>query len=166
MAEPGRRPFPGASCLSHAVDNRCNVFQGRFPDHNSAADGYAATCPVNAYAPNGYGLHNVCGNVWEWTADFFSPTWHAADRPADAEGSPGPHRGRKPRWTKPGQKRRVQKGGSFLCHHSYCNRYRLGARTANAPDSSTTNAGFPLRAGGLSGRRAIVCNGWDGWGDR
>ena len=140
-----RQTFPWGDRLEPRGRHRCNVFQGRFPEHDTAADGFAGTCPVDAFTPNAYGLHNMVGNVWEWTADWFSPVWHAEDRPETRVDPVGP-RGGPGHDTVPmdttGQRRRVQKGGSFLCHRSYCNRYRLGARTANVPDSSTTNAGF------------------------
>jgi formylglycine-generating enzyme len=150
---PGTR-YPWGDDLEPRGRHKINVFQGKFPDHNTAADGFAGTCPVTAFEPNAFGLHNMLGNVWEWTADWFSATWHveASDRTRrdpigpvphdepDRAGSPGvdgdasqPHGG----FT-----HKAQKGGSYLCHHSYCNRYRLGARTANTPDSATTNNGF------------------------
>jgi formylglycine-generating enzyme required for sulfatase activity len=87
---------------------------------------------VDAFEPNGYGLHNVCGNVWEWCADWFSPDYHAAEMPDGRVDPTGP----------PGGTTRVQKGGSFLCHSSYCNRYRVAARTSNTPDTSSANLGF------------------------
>jgi formylglycine-generating enzyme len=99
-------------------EHRMNVWQGTFPRHDSGADGWVGTCPVDAFAPNGYGLHNVCGNVWEWSAD----RWRGPD---DA---------------------RVSKGGSFLCHESYCRRYRVAARQGSGPDSSTANTGFRVAA--------------------
>jgi formylglycine-generating enzyme required for sulfatase activity len=131
--------YPWGNQLEPRGQHRCNVWQGDFPKQDSAADGFAGTCPVTAFKPNGYGLHNMCGNVWEWCGDWFSPDWHVEASEAtrnnptgpnlDAEGTPqGTHK--------------VQKGGSYLCHESYCNRYRLGARTANTPDSATTNNGF------------------------
>ena len=107
----------------------CNIWQGRFPEHDRAADGYAGTCPVRAFPPNGNGLYNVAGNVWEWCADWFSPDYHLTASPTDPGGPP---RG----------SNRVMRGGSFLCHRSYCNRYRVAARTSNSPDSSTANLGF------------------------
>lgn len=107
----------------------CNIWQGRFPEHDRAADGYAGTCPVRAFPPNGNGLYNVAGNVWEWCADWFSPDYHLTASPTDPG---GPARG----------SNRVMRGGSFLCHRSYCNRYRVAARTSNSPDSSTANLGF------------------------
>ena len=112
--------------------HRCNIWQGNFPDHDTAEDGFAGTCPVRAFEPNGFGLYNCCGNVWEWTGDWFSPDWHRADHPRTRANPVGPASGT----------HKVQKGGSFLCHRSYCNRYRVAARTGNTPDSSTGNSGF------------------------
>lgn len=111
---------------------RCNIWQGRFPTVNSQADGYAWTAPVNAYKPNDLGLYNQLGNVWEWCADYFDRVWHAQINETTRVNPQGPLSGNK----------RVMKGGSFLCHDSYCNRYRLSARTSNSPDSATSNIGF------------------------
>lgn len=107
----------------------CNVFQGTFPGGDSAADGYAGVCPVDAFPANPYGMLSSIGNVWEWTADWFSPSYHIG---ASRHNPVGPPQG----------KQRVMKGGSYLCHESYCNRYRLGARTSNTPDSAAGNIGF------------------------
>jgi formylglycine-generating enzyme required for sulfatase activity len=106
-----------------------NVWQGRFPTRNTAEDGFAGTAPVDAFPPNGYGLHNMTGNVWEWTADWFSPSWHV-DGPR--ENPTGP----------PSGDRKALRGGSYLCHASYCRRYRVSARMANTVDTSTGNIGF------------------------
>ena len=132
--------FPWGDRLEPRGQHRCNVWQGKFPTDNTAEDGYVGTAPVDAYSPNGYGLYNVSGNVWEWTADWFSATWHAEDRPETRDNPRGPMPGAEGGDGELTHK--VQKGGSYLCHASYCNRYRLGARTANTPDSSTTNNGF------------------------
>jgi len=108
---------------------RANIFQGSFPTLNSGEDGYLTTAPVRSYEPNGFGLWQTVGNVWEWCADWFSPTAYAPDAVQDPR---GPDRGAT----------RVLRGGSYLCHISYCNRYRNAARSQNTPDSSMGNAGF------------------------
>ena len=110
-------------------EHRMNVFQGEFPGHNTSADGFAGTAPADAFGPNGYGLLNTCGNVWEWCADFFDPRFHLTEPPENPSGPPtGTHR--------------VMRGGSYLCHESYCWRYRVSARSANTPQSSAGNMGF------------------------
>ncbi|MGZ4279431.1 MAG: formylglycine-generating enzyme family protein [Solirubrobacteraceae bacterium] len=121
--------FPWGDELEPGGEHRMNVWQGRFPMENTAADGYYGTAPVDAFAPNGYGLHNTCGNVWEWVADWFDPTYYAR---SPQRAPRGPDRGT----------HRVMRGGSYLCHASYCRRYRVAARSANTPDSSTGNLGF------------------------
>jgi formylglycine-generating enzyme required for sulfatase activity len=125
--------FPWGDELEPAGEHRMNVWQGKFPNENTLGDGYRGTCPVDAFAPNGYRLYNATGNVWEWTADLFHSTFRATDRRVDPAGPPtGTHR--------------VQKGGSYLCHASYCRRYRVAARQANEPDSSAGNLGFRCAA--------------------
>lgn len=124
--------YPWGDELEPGGKHRCNVWQGDFPKKNTAADGYEWTAPVTAYRRLDGGFYNLVGNVWEWCADWFSPTWHVTESEATRINPQGPTAGES----------RVMKGGSFLCHESYCNRYRLGARTANTPDSATTNLGF------------------------
>ncbi|MBM7621174.1 formylglycine-generating enzyme required for sulfatase activity [Bacillus tianshenii] len=113
------------------VDNihQCNIWQGEFPAENTQEDGFLSTAPVDAFKPNGFGLYNVAGNVWEWCSDWFSPIHPKGEV---LESPKGPHNGNA----------KVMKGGSYLCHKSYCNRYRVAARTGNTPDSSTGNIGF------------------------
>ncbi|MEF8851981.1 MAG: formylglycine-generating enzyme family protein [Haloarculaceae archaeon] len=126
----GRR-FPWGDTLEPGGEHRCNVWQGEFPEHNTVDDGYRATAPVNAFEANDFGLYNVCGNVWEWCRDWFSADYHTTD--AYSHDNPtGPEEGDE----------RVMRGGSHLCHESWCNRYRLAARSKNTPDSSTGNIGF------------------------
>ena len=123
------RKFPWGDAFQPGGRHAMNTFQGRFPDHNSAEDGFVGTAPVDAYAPNGYGLYNMTGNVWEWVQDWFGP------RPPAAQVDRNP--------TGPAQGRlKVQRGGSYLCHVSYCDRYHVHSRTRNDPESSTGNAGF------------------------
>ncbi|MEU8324329.1 formylglycine-generating enzyme family protein [Nonomuraea sp. NPDC048881] len=107
----------------------CNIWQGRFPSDNTAEDGWLATAPVRSYPPNGFGLYEMTGNVWEWCADWFGATYYEESPSVDPR---GPRTG----------DRRVIRGGSYLCHDSYCNRYRVAARSANTPASSSGNCGF------------------------
>ena len=108
---------------------RANIWQGSFPGDNSGEDGWLTTAPVRTFEPNGYGLWQAMGNVWEWCADWFDPRYYRA---GPADDPRGPERGQA----------RVLRGGSYLCHLSYCNRYRNSARSSNTPDSSMGNAGF------------------------
>jgi len=121
--------FPWGDELTPGGKHRCNIWQGKFPDQDTGEDGYSGTASARSFKPNGYGIHNTSGNVWEWCNDWFSPTWHLT---ASREYPLGPENG----------ERKIMKGGSFLCHNSYCNRYRVAARTSNTPDSSTDNCGF------------------------
>jgi formylglycine-generating enzyme required for sulfatase activity len=121
--------FPWGDDLEPDGEHRMNVFQGKFPRQNTVADGYAGTAPVDAFAPNGFGLYNATGNVWEWCADWYDARYYAVSPVDDPRGPDvGTHR--------------VMRGGSYLCHASYCRRYRVGARSANEPDASTGNLGF------------------------
>ena len=112
--------YPWGDELTPNGKHMCNIWQGKFPTFNSGADGYTGTAPAKSFAPNGYGLYNMAGNVWNWCSDWFSPF---ARNPKSGD-------------------RKIIKGGSYLCHVSYCNRYRVAARTANTPDSSSSHAGF------------------------
>jgi sulfatase modifying factor 1 len=121
--------YPWGDKLRPDGKYRCNIWQGKFPEYDSAEDGYAGTCPVEAFPPNGFGLFSVTGNAWEWCEDWFSPIFRQSDTKHNPHGPPD-------------GSTRVMKGGSFLCHRSYCNRYRVAARSSNTPDSSTSNLGF------------------------
>jgi formylglycine-generating enzyme required for sulfatase activity len=121
--------FPWGEELEPGGEHQMNVFQGTFPDENTCADGYAGTAPVGSFPANGFGLHDATGNVWEWTADWFDPGYYAR---SPGENPPGPETG----------ELRVMRGGSYLCHASYCNRYRVDSRSGNSPDASTGNLSF------------------------
>lgn len=115
--------------LTPGGKHMCNIWQGNFPEINTEEDGYVGTAPARSFEPNGFGLYNMAGNVWEWVFDRWSPNFHVNGPRINPIGPPV-------------GERRVTRGGSYLCHYSYCNRYRVAARTANTPDSSTGNTGF------------------------
>ena len=118
-----------------AADPHCNTWQGHFPDKNTAADGYARTSPVHAFAPNGYGLYDAAGNVWEWTADRYAPDAYAREAEQGIAVDPaGP--------ADPNLPERVIRGGSFLCNASYCAGYRVSARMCTTPDTAAEHTGF------------------------
>jgi formylglycine-generating enzyme required for sulfatase activity len=124
--------LPWGDVLHPRGEVRANTWRGTFPTRHDDGARFAGTVPVGAFRPNGLGLFNVSGNVWEWCADWFSPGWHRAASPATRVDPQGPSRGAE----------RVMRGGSYLCHASYCNRYRVAARTSNTPDSSSGHLGF------------------------
>lgn len=125
--------FPWGDELIPEGEWRCNIWQGDFPFGNDEDDGFAGTSPVRNYPPNDFGLYDVSGNVWEWCQDWFGLQHVSHGRKAGSEMNPvGP----------PGGDCRVTRGGSFLCHDSYCNRYRVAARSGSPPLSTAANLGF------------------------
>ena len=121
--------YPWGDELMDESHWQVNIFQGTFPVENTIEDGWLTTAPVRTFAPNAHGLWQTVGNVWEWCADRFDPTYYAR---SPRNNPTGPGTGTV----------RVLRGGSYLCHDSYCNRYRTSARSSNSPDSSMGNAGF------------------------
>jgi formylglycine-generating enzyme required for sulfatase activity len=118
-----------------------NIWQGRFPANNTNEDGYQRTSPVDAFPPNGFGLYDVGGNVWQWCADWYRPDYFATLSAAGPARNPqGPPVSYDPQ--EPGIQKRVQKGGSFLCSDRYCSRYLVGSRGRGAIDSGGSNTGF------------------------
>lgn len=132
-----QRRFPWGDELTPGGRHLANVWQGTFPAENTVDDGWYGTAPVRSYEANGFGLFDVVGNVWEWTADWFGTT-HTMPAPTGIVENPtGPRSGTN----------RAMRGGSYLCHASYCNRYRLSARSSVSPESTTGHLGFRCAAG-------------------
>jgi len=126
------QPFPWGEELEPGGQNRSNVWQGTFPQANTAADGFVGTAPARCYMPNAFGLYAMTGNVWEWTRDRFT----ALHSPRPQHNPKGPLNG----------DRAVTKGGSYLCHASYCHRYRTSSRQALDPFTTAGNLGFRVAA--------------------
>lgn len=126
----GDVPFPWGDREPNDHDYfPCNIWQGKFPDTNLQLDGYLATAPAKSFEPNAYGLYNMVGNIWQWTSQPFkirSLKKVVREKHAGRVGH------------------KIMKGGSFLCHVSYCYRYRIAARTGSSPNSSTSHLGFRL----------------------
>jgi sulfatase modifying factor 1 len=124
-----QKRYPWGDELKPDGEHRCNIWQGKFPVKNHGSDGFLGTAPVATYKPNAFGLYQTSGNVWEWCADWYARDYYAEGSAINPQG--------------PGQgQERVMRGGSFLCHRSYCNRYRVGARNKNTPDSASNHIGF------------------------
>jgi formylglycine-generating enzyme required for sulfatase activity len=118
-----------------------NTFQGHFPDDDVAADGYKGLAPVASYPPNGYGLFDVSGNVWEWTSDWYRSDYYTTLAARGVVHNPtGPEDSYDPQ--EPGVAKRVQRGGSFLCTTQYCSRYLVGSRGKGEPSSGADHLGF------------------------
>jgi formylglycine-generating enzyme required for sulfatase activity len=118
-----------------------NTWQGKFPVKDTAEDGYAGTSPVGSFSANGYGLYDMAGNVWQWCSDWYRADAHdqcaaggCCENPAGPSDTFDP--------ADPYAVRRVIKGGSFLCHVSYCESYRPSARRGTPPDTGTSHIGF------------------------
>ncbi len=127
-AGQGDVKFPWGDTEPNDTDfTPCNIWQGHFPKENTAVDGFVTTAPARSYEPNAWGIYNLSGNVWEWTSDAYrvrSLKKAVKERLSGMKGY------------------KLSKGGSFLCHRSYCYRYRIAARSGSSPDSSTTHHGF------------------------
>ncbi|CAG06727.1 unnamed protein product, partial [Tetraodon nigroviridis] len=127
------RLYPWGNKLNPKGKHYANLWQGDFPNYNTGEDGFVKTSPVMSFPPNGFGLYDIVGNVWEWTSD-----WWTVHHSAENQSNPtGPQSGND----------KVKKGGSYMCHKSYCYRYRCAARSQNTPDSSASNLGFRCVSG-------------------
>ena len=118
------RKYPWGNKLLQDEKHHCNIWQGNFPNINTVEDGFLSTAPVDHFDPNDFGLYNMSGNVWEWCEDTFVTQPEKANAITTDNSI------------------KLIKGGSYLCHQSYCNRYRISARTFNTIDSSTGHMGF------------------------
>jgi formylglycine-generating enzyme required for sulfatase activity len=120
-----------------------NTHQGRFPVTDSGEDGHTGIAAVAQYPPNQYGLYDMAGNVWQWTSDWYRPEYYATLAAAGVARNPrGPDSSFDP--SEPGEKKRVHRGGSFLCTDQYCSRYIVGTRGKGEPSTGTNHLGFRL----------------------
>jgi sulfatase modifying factor 1 len=133
-----QKRYPWGDRLHPDGKHVCNIWQGKFPQTNLGRDGYMGTAPSKSFPPNHYSLYNMSGNVWEWCSDWFSATYHIEGTRTNPQGPPS-------------GMDKIIKGGSYLCHKSYCNRYRVSARSAVSPDSSSGHMGFRCVTDGTLG---------------
>lgn len=134
-----RKRYPWGDNLLLASQWQANIWQGLFPQANKVEDGFHETAPVASFPANGYGLHDMSGNVWEWIADWYRPDYYSISPQLNPQGATqqdsfDPY--------EPGVAKRVQRGGSFLCSDQYCSRYRLGSRGKGEPISAALHVGF------------------------
>ena len=136
-----RKPYPWGSELKPGGKWQANIFQGHFPDHGVSEDGFGGRSPVASFPPNGYGLFDIAGNVWEWCSDWYRPDYYrSVARNAVVHNPQGPADSYDPE--EAGVPKRVQRGGSFLCTSQYCERYLAGARGKGDPNTPSNHVGF------------------------
>lgn len=134
--------FPWGNEFTPNGKHMANTFQGAFPHHAVAEDGYIGTSPVKSYPANGYGLFDMVGNVWEWASDWYQADYYNQSSQKISANPNGPTKSYDPH--DPFATKRVIKGGSFLCHADYCESYRPSARRGQTPDTGTSHIGFRL----------------------
>lgn len=136
-----QQPYVWGSDPFSETEPQANLWTGSFPYENTARDGYVRTAPVGTFAPNGYGLYDMSGNVWEWCSDWYDRDLYQQRSQSDPTSNPrGPDQSRDP--MRPFMSQRSQRGGSFLCNDSYCSRYRPSARHGCTPDTGMSHVGF------------------------
>jgi formylglycine-generating enzyme required for sulfatase activity len=135
-------PWGKADPREDSLTKRANIWQGEFPHNNSALDGFTGTAPVAQYEPNGYGLYDMAGNVWELCSDYYSVNFYQIKQAdiAMCNNPKGPKKSHNP--MNPYETERVHKGGSFLCHYTYCENYRISSREGIAEDTGLPHSGF------------------------
>jgi formylglycine-generating enzyme len=133
--------YPWGNEPIEAGQPKANTWQGEFPHLNTKRDGFTGAAPVQSFPANGYGLYDMAGNVWEWCADLYHADYYRISSQAASVRNPkGPDQSFDP--DEPWVAKRVQRGGSFLCHDSYCSSYRVSARMKSSPDTGLSHTGF------------------------
>ena len=134
------KPFSWGTEDVESGEVKANIWQGHFPDVNTGKDGFVGLAPVKSFAPNGYGLYDMAGNVWEWCSDWYRADTYKQEADKIAVNPKGPSMGYDA--DEPTIPKRVVRGGSFLCHASYCSSYRVAARMKTSPDTGLQHTGF------------------------
>jgi formylglycine-generating enzyme required for sulfatase activity len=139
-----RKPYAWGNELNPGGKFMANTFQGHFPEKNTKEDGHERAAPVASFPPNPYGLYDMAGNVWEWTSDWYRHDYYQTlvSQGPLARNPQGPSDSFDP--SEPGVKKKVHRGGSFLCTDQYCARYIAGGRGKGEPDTGTNHVGFRL----------------------
>ena len=132
-----RKPYVWGEAQTPNGRWQANIWQGRFPNENTQADGFRGTAPVASFPPNGYGLYDMAGNVWEWCNDWYRPDYYAS---SPTKNPKGPTESFDP--NEPGVPKKVLRGGSYLCSDLYCTGYRPSARMKSSPDTGLSHTGF------------------------